>query len=121
MCSAFDGCGSRPDATHQPSGLRLEIIEALFQDQLVQLQIHNDLFKTLIFLLQRFHLRELRPTEPPELLAPIVIGFVRNPSLATGAHHIKTVVQVHVQREKDPLEPFLIRLTLAQYLQRILI
>ena len=23
MCSAFDGYGSRPDATHQPSGLRL--------------------------------------------------------------------------------------------------
>ncbi len=88
MCSAFDGYVSRPDANHQPSGLRLYAIEVFLQDQLVQLQIRNDLFKTLIFLLQRFHLRDSRPTEPTEFPAPIVIGFVRNPHLSTGAHHI---------------------------------
>ena len=83
------------------------MVQALLENEFVQLQISDDLLQPLIFLLQRLHLGKLWTPNPTKLLAPIIIGLVRNPSLATRANNIKPIVQMYFD--------------LAQYLQRILI
>ena len=61
------------------------MIQALLQDQLVQLKVRNDLLQPLVLFAQCLHLRQLRPAKPAKLLAPVVIGLVRYARLKVSA------------------------------------
>jgi hypothetical protein len=80
-------------------------LEALLEDQLVQLQIGNDLCQALV--LERLHLRELRPGHATELRAPRVVGRIADPGGPAGRRNIATGCQLHLE--------------LAQQLQNILV
>lgn len=89
-------CGSQPDEAEPASRPRLRMIKAFLEKHLASMQVSNDLFQALVFVLERFHLRNLRTREISKLLAPITITLIRNPRFATRTHNIQTIVQLNI-------------------------
>ena len=74
--------GVMPTRGAQPLGFKK--IQALLQDQLVQLKIGHNLLQPLVLTLKRLQFRKLGLAHAPELLAPGVIGCIADTHRAAG-------------------------------------
>ena len=89
-------CGSQPDEAEPASRPRLRMIKAFLEKHLASMQVSNDLFQALVFVLERFHLRNLRTRKTSKRLAPEITTLIRNPSFATRTYSLQTIVQINI-------------------------